>query len=349
LVNGFVSSSVVRASAQNGLQATSVFTGSYNAAGASATPLLLQNTLNSTDLYNTRQLLIPSRGYNAFNNLNVGEWNNTIFPIDTTPAAGAPVIIVGNLLQLAGSPPYSGQFWLDNRVDGTPLATKVYQNIEGVLSTIGLIAGNTVARVFTANSTNWSIQSNVSSPNGTGNVSYPNFYQVQLNSEQTTVNSAQPLVYNMPTLTYFTNKTLFFSPQIRVVTIDAPSFNSREAGFEATNYFDASVVFTQVPPASGQWQSDAFNPIVNYSGNSFYSFAGWQCQATLGRFRTDNDVFTGYELTPTAYPVGGGAIDFIWGTARFVRVNSFALPSASLREDYLLIPKNYYNFNWVGQ
>lgn len=346
LVNNWVSSTRVIADSFNGYEANTVFTGSYNSAG-SVLPLNLNYVINSTDFTNIRSVVNPSRGYNLFNSFNLEEWNNTQWNIDTSPTIGRPIIIVGEVLQLSPPiSPYAGQFWINNAIDTPPLVIPIYQNLEGQLSTIGLIAGNTYARVYTTNGTNWFIQTNVPNPQGITPVSYSNYYQVQLNSELTTINSGMPLIYNNPSLTYYNNKTIFYSPQIRVATIDAIAFNTREAGMERTSYFDASVVFSGGPEL---WQSDAFNPILNIYSNSYYSIAGWECYATINRVRTDNDIPMGFEIVATPYPVGGGINDFVWGSARFISVRTIGPPAASLRENYLMIPKNYFNFQWVGQ
>lgn len=345
LVDGYVSSSVVRASSSNGFVTNSVYTGSLNGAGV-ANVLNLQNTVNSTDFLIGRTLLIPSRGYNAFNGFNVNEWNNAVYLCDTNTAAGPPVVILGNLLQLTGFPTYSGQFWINNTYDSPALNVPIYLNTEGVLSVLGYATAGQYTRISTANGNTWTINNNVPNPQGVTNTTYTNYYSVQLTPDATQINSGQPLIYYNPSLIYYNNKTSFYSPQIRVFTIDAPTFNTREAGFEAVSYFDESVVFSGGPET---WESDAFNPIINYTGNSYYSLAGWQCHASINRIRTNNDIPIGWELTATAYPVGGGAIDYVWGTARYIQVRTIGLPGASIREEYLMIPKNYYNFNWPGQ
>ena len=66
--------------------------------------------------------------------------------------------------------------------------------------------------------------------------------------------------------------------------MDAPSFSTREAGMENTQYFDSNVIFTLV---GTQWESEAFNVIYNYAGNSFYSVTGWMPTVYINRFRTN--------------------------------------------------------------
>jgi len=349
-VNGLVSSVSARVDAQtgNGFIAQTTYTGSFSSQPA-ITPLNLSYTANTTDFLTTRDLLLPSRGFNLFNSFNLQEWNNTVYNLDTTPAAGRPVIIVGEVLEVSPTRiPYSGQFWINNSIDAVPLVTTIYQNIEGVLTSIGVAgaSGTEYTRVSTSNGTTWVIQNNVPSPQGTTPATYNNFYQVQMNNRVTTVNSGMPMVYNMPNLVYNTNKTFFFSPMIRVATIDADSFNTREAGMENVSYFDGSVVFSGGPEV---WQSDALNPIINYTNTSYYSVAGWEAMISISRIRTDNDIPISWEVSPVAFPVGGGATDFIWGSSRYLQVRTIGSPSASLTERYLMIPKNYFNFNWQGQ
>lgn len=345
-VNNWVSTPQVLADSRNGYVSATDYTGPYSGAG-NTTPLNLQFNVNSTDFTNIRATVLPSRGFNLFNALNIGEWNNTQFNIDTNTTQGRPTLIVGEVLQINPPlTPYAGQFWINNSIDVPALVIPIYQNVEGVLSTIALMAGNTTARVYTTNGTNWSVQTNVPSPQGSASVSYNNFYQVQMNSEVTTINSGMPLVYNNPSLTYFNNKTLFYSPQIRVATIDAVSFNTREAGMEQVFYYDGTVVFSGGPE---NWESEAFNPILNIYGNSYFSVAGWQCDAKITRYRTDNDIPTGLEIEARAFPVGGGASDFVWGSYRFIGVRTIGTPAANIRESYLMIPKNYFNFIWQGQ
>lgn len=351
-IDGFISTTALRVDSTNGngVIGTTTYTGPYNSQ-PSIVPLNLNYTANTTDFLNGRDLLNPSRGANLFNSLNRNEWNNTVYRLDTTPSAGKPIVIVGEVLQF-GTPlvPYpASQFWVNNAIDGTPLNTPVYQNIEGVLSNIGNISAGNYTRISTSNGISWAIQNGVPNPQGATSATYGNYYQVQMTSGLTTVNVGMPMVYNMPSLIYNTNKTLFYSPQIRVATIDAPTFNTREAGFENVFYYDANISFTK-EGATSFWYSDAFNPILNYTSNSYYSIAGWQCFPSLTRVRISGNAVSGWDLDATAYPVGGGATDFVWGTARYLRLITDSLsPSGNLRESYLMIPNNYFNFYWQGQ
>lgn len=348
-LDGFLSSVQVRADSINGYVSVSDYTGSLSGA-IPATPLNLQYTINSTDFLNVRTAVIPSRGYNLFNSFNVEEWNNTVWNIDTTLTAGRPIIIVGEVLQLVPAfTPYGGQFWINNTIDSPPLVIPVYQNNEGVLTLLGNVAGNTYARVYTANGTTWNIQTSVPNPQGNTSSIYANYYQVQMNSALTTINVGMPMVYNMPSLTYNTNKTLFYSPQIRVATIDAPSFNTREAGFENVLYYDSNISFSRIS-GTAFWESAAFNPIINTYSNSYFSIAGWECFISLTRVRISGNAISSWDVEATAYPVGGGATDFIWGSARYLKIITDEIsPSGNLRENYLMAPKNYFNFIWQGQ
>jgi hypothetical protein len=224
----------------------------------------------------------------------------------------------------------------------------VYLNVEGVLSTIGVVAGNTYARVFTNDGLTWTVQTGVPNPQGSAFVSYNNGYSVAMNNNVTTITAGMPLVYNSASIIYNNNKTFFYSPQIRVATIDAPSFNSREAGFEYTTYYDSNVIFSYVGPGN-DWESEALNPIINVTGNSYYSVAGWMCHIWMSRFRNDKQLMSQYDVVEYAYPVGGGAIDFIWGSQRYIMCRALDPPEGNIRENYLLIPKNYYNFPWQNQ
>lgn len=315
-------------------------------------PFQMFNTTTTFNdgLINLRGTVIPSRGFNLFNSYNFNEWNNTQFNIDTTVAAGRPTLIVGEVI--VTSPPvtpYAGQFFINNAIDSPALVIPVYQNIEGVLSTIGSIAGNTYARVITTNGTNWTIQSNIPSPMGATSATYSNYYTVTMNSAQTVINAGMPLIYNSPSLLYNTNKVFFYAPQIRVATIDAPSFNTREAGMESSFYYDSNISFSK-KGATSFWESAAFNPILNFYSNTYYSVAGWQPTVSLNRLRISGNSVSSWELTATPYPVGGGASDFVWGTSRYVMIITDELnPSGNLREDYLMIPRNYFNFAWQGQ
>lgn len=348
-LNGFLSSMQVRADSINGYVSQANYSGP-NVNIPFATPLNLQYTINSTDFTNIRATVTPSRGFNLFNSFNIGEWNNTQYNIDTTVAAGRPTMIVGEVLQLTpAKPPYSGQFWVNNAIDSPALVIPIYQNVEGVLNQIGSVSGNTYARVYTANGTQWFIQSNVPSPQGNANVTYTNYYQVQMTEDVTTINSGMPLLYNNPSLIYYNNKTTFYSPQIRVATIDAPSFNTREAGMEATSYYDGNISFSKIG-ATAFWESSAFNPILNMYQNTYYSVAGWMPTVSLTRLRISGNAISSWDLDATAYPVGGGATDYVWGTARYVKIITDELnPSGNLRESYTMIPKNYFNFIWQGQ
>ena len=344
-LDGFLSTNIVNG---NTFTAASFPTSVTN---SGTQPFEMFNTTStaSDGLINIRNTLIPSRGFNLFNSYNRAEWNNTQFNIDTTTAAGRPTMIVGEVI--VTSPPfpaYSGQFWVNNTVDSPALTIPIYQNIEGVLSTIGTVAGNTYARVFTANGTNWSIQTNVPQPQGTINTTYPNYYTVGMTSAFTTINAGMPLIYNTPSINYNTNKVFFYSPQIRVATIDAPSFNTREAGMENVFYYDSNVIFSF--QSGNDWESAAFNPVLGIYGNTYYSLAGWICFACMTRFRGDGGTLVlAWDIDATAFPVGGGATDFVWGSARYIQVRHATQPDGNIRENYLMIPRNYFNFAWQGQ
>lgn len=304
--------------------------------------LNVQNTISSTGNLNFRPILIPGRGFNLFNSYNVGEWNNTIYNIDSVPTV-VPQIVVGEVIRTTPSfAPYSGRFWLNNTIDSTPNPTPVYINNQGVLTTLGIVTGGTFALIQTTNGTNWTFTSNVPNPQGITSNVISNFYQVQMNNQLVNLNAGMPLSYTCPSFVYNTNKVFFFSPQIRVATPDAPSFATRESGFESTSYFDSNIIFTFKGNA---WESEALNVIVNYAGTSFYSVAGWMPQIYISRIRTSDLVVYGYDVQPVAYPVGGGATDFVWGSQRFIRVSAtIPNPSGDMRENYLMIPKNYYNY-----
>lgn len=349
ILDGYLSSTQVRVDSTNGYVSQTDFVGSLNNSGV-VTPMNLQFNVNSTDFTNIRNTITPSRGFNLFNSFNLAEWNNTQFNIDTNTAAGRPTMIVGEVLQLSPpTAPYAGQFWVNNTIDAPALVIPIYQNVEGVLNQIGSVTGGTIARVYTANGSVWSIQSNVPSPQGSANVTYNNYYQVQMNSGLTTINSGMPLIYNNPSLTYYNNKTFFYSPQIRVATIDAQSFNTREAGMEYALYYDSNISFSKIG-ATSFWESAAFNPVLNIYANTYYSVAGWEPYVSMTRLRISGNAISSWDLEATPYPVGGGATDYVWGTARYVKIITDELnPSGNLRESYLMIPKNYFNFVWQGQ
>ena len=335
-VNGFVSTSQM-----NILRS---YTGSLNGAGT-INPTSITNIINSTDFLNSRATVNPNRGFNMFNSYNFGEWNDTMFNIDTNASSGRPMMILGDVI-LKSPPfaPYSGQFFINNIIDSPGCNIPLYINREGLLSTIGFAAASQYTRVFTSDGTNWNITSNISNPSGDGGFTYSNFYTVQMNSALTQINVGMPLVEVAPTVTLQTNKIIMDCPQVRVYTIESPSFPSKESGFEFNTYFDQNVVFTGS-------QSDAVNPILNQFSNYYYSVAGWAPQVWFSRMRTKSTGIQGYDIAAIVQMVTGTPGDFIWASARYINVVSeIGSPEADIRESYFMTPKNYHtSYFWNGQ
>jgi hypothetical protein len=333
-VNNFVSTSQLIAPAS--------FTGSWTNQ-PSANPIILTNTITSTDFTNIKTALNPVRGFNAFNSVNFNEWNNTTYNIDINAASGLPTMILGDLIIKSPSfTPYAGQFFINNIIDSPASNIPLYVNRLGSLSSIGVARSNQFTRVFTSNGTNWSIQSNVSSPSVLGPYTYSNFYTMSMNSERTLVQVGQPLIEQTTTKTMTTSKLILDTPAIRVNTIASPSFPSKESGFEFNTYFDATVVFTGT-------QSDAVNPIPNALNNYFFSVAGWSPNVSISRIRTQNTI-QGYDIAAIVMMYTGTTGDFIWASARYLNVALSPAGEASIRENYFMTPKNYHTgFGFVGQ
>lgn len=316
------------------------YTGSYNTPGPT-TPLSFQYLLNSTDYTGIRTLNVPSRGPNMFNSLNVGEWNNTVYnnPVGVTPTAGAPIIYLGELLKTSGYA-YSGRFWINNTISPA-LSMPVYVIKSGSwLSTLGYAtnAGTGFTLIQTTNGTNWSLTSNVPSPQLLGGYSYSNQYQLQMNQQLTQLNVNTPLTeFIQGTKTVVANKVLMAANQIRTLTYNIPSYPPREAGFELTSYFDANVVF------SGS-QSDAINPIISPAGNLGYAVQAWSPQIWFGRIRTQSLGIQGFEVEAVVTALSGTTGDIIWSSHRYLNVVDTTGLSADLREIYFMVPCNYMTY-----
>lgn len=344
IAEGFVSTNQLF-TGPNGIRSINSFTGALSSTTNIFPMRLTYNVTPSDNRLNIRNVLNTDRGFNLFNGLNLNEWNNTVFTVDSTTSLGEPTIIVANTIQ-TGSLNYVGQFWINNL---DPFSVSIYQNNLGVLTRIGgaLGSGTRYTRVSTADGFNWVINSNVPNPQGITPVTYTNDFRINQQASLLNIDSTMPTQFQTPTFIYFTNKVFYNTPQIRVFTIGAPSFGSREAGFEYSFYFDSNVVFTNVE--LGIWQSDAFNVILNYNQTNYYSLAAYECMPSLTRIRTDANSLLQFEISPAAYPVGGGASDFVWGTTRFIQVRNGVGPSGSLIERYFMMPRNYQIFNWQGQ
>lgn len=319
------------------------YTGSYNSQGT-ANPIDITNIITSSDFTNNIYTINPNRGANMYNSYNLTEWNNSVYIIDTNAGSGIPIMILGDVI-IKNPPfsPYAGQFFINNTVDSPGSSIPLRVNREGYLSTIGAAAANQYTRVYTSDGTNWSIQSNVPNPQGLGGYTLSNFYRMQMTSELTQVNVGQTFVEVTPSRIMQTNKLIMDCPQVRVYTIESPSFPSKESGFEYDTYFDENVVF------DGS-QSDAVNPIVNALNNYYYSVAGWSAQVWISRLRTTSLGIQGYDIDAIVQMVTGTLGDFIWASARYINVVASAGLSANIRENYFMTPKNYHtSFTWIGQ
>jgi hypothetical protein len=322
------------------------YTGGLNAQGT-ANPFNITNTINSTDFLNIKTTVNPNRGFNLFNSYNVNEWNNNSYLIDTNAGSYLPVMILGDVI-LKNPPftPYTGQFFINNTLDSPSSNIPLYVNREGYLSTIGYAMANQYARVFTNDGTNWNIQSNIANPTGAGGYTFSNFYTMTMNSQATTVQVGQPLQEIMPSRIMQTNKIIMDCPQIRVYTVESPSFVSREAGFEFNTYFDSNVIFGEGQSAT---DSDALNPILNQYSNIYYPVAAWSPQVWISRIRTQNTI-QGYDIDGVVMMVSGTLGDFIWASARYLNVALSPAGQASIRENYFMTPKNYHTgYGWIGQ
>lgn len=307
------------------------------------------NTINSTDFLNVKNTVLPNRGFNMFNSYNRNEWNNNSYVIDTFSGSGLPIMILGDVI-IKSPPftPYSGQFFINNDVDGTPSNIPIYVNREGLLSTIGYATSNQYTRVYTNNGTNWFIQSNIPNPVASGGYSYSNFYGMTMTAQATSVQVGMPLFEYTPSRQMTTNKIIMDCPQIRVYTVESPSFVSREAGFEFNTYFDSNVIFGE--PGSGPSASDALNPILNQYSNIYYSVAAWSPQVWISRIRTVSLGIQGYDIDAIVMMVTGTPGDYIWASARYLNVVDTTGLEANIRENYFMTPKNYHtSYGWLGQ
>ena len=297
------------------------------------------SSITTTDFTNQFQLASPESAPNYFNSYNVTQWNDSAFNAVYSSAATQPHILVGDVITVPAPPVYSGEFYINNATGGAMTNLNIYQNVGGIASTIGVIAANTFARIRTTNGSNWSIDSNVSNPNGAGTFQ-PYIYQSQLTTSFTealaTQRTQQLFQTFSPTIQLNANRVIMRSPIVRINTIGTLNFPTREAGIEFSSYFDASVVFSGT-------QSDAINPILNPTGTLYYPFSAWSAQCWFGRIRTtDTAGIQGFDILgiPTLY---AGSSEFIWSSQRYLDVNA-DFPTADIREMYLMIPANYMSF-----
>lgn len=306
-------------------------------------PIQSALTTTTTDFINQRFLTVPSRGPNLFNSYNIAEWNNTMFytPIGTSATTGPPQIYLGDIITPQVNPgAYSAQFYVNNTNVGVPPIPIYSVETGGWLSTVGFASasGTGITLVQTNNgTTNWTLTCNIPNPQGSIGATYSNYYNVRQQEDTTFLDVGMPLQETMPSRTIKANKVLLDVNQIRCRTFASPSYQTRDAGFELTSYFDQNVVF------DGS-QSDAVNPIISPYGNLGYPVIAWSPQIWFGRIRTKSFGIQGFEVEAVVQLVSGSFADFIWASHRYLNVVASAGLEADIREIYFMVP-----FNWMTQ
>lgn len=319
---------------------------SWNAAPQSFTPVNL-TFLNDTPNYLAQYtLLAPFIGNNYFTSYNASSWNNTVWYNTTAASLGAPKIYCGDLQSPLG--PYAAKFYVNNVVS-PPYALPVYYLNSNGSNLLGNITGGTIALIQTADGSNWTFTPNVTDPQGTAKATYNNNLYVQQQQQQTNVVNTLNLEVQAPNTTLITGTLGVYADQIRVNshkygTLPTAGLNSFPIGIEFGTYVDNGIAWTQNPPASGIWQSDATNVIYNPSG-IFYDGNSWMAMIVPSRFRTNTFPIYSWDVQVTLIASPGGG--YVWGYNRYIQVAAGASgPGGSTDNwnEYIMIPKNYCTY-----
>ncbi len=324
---------------------------SWSTGIATTNPLTLSFINNSPDLIPTYNILAPFIGNNYFTSYNVSSWNNSLWNNNVAFSLGVPRIFVGDLQQPLGV--YSGFFYINNGVPtvSPQYALPIYRITSAGSNLLGTIAAGDYARIATLDGINWTFTSPISNPQGTGGT-FSNILSVQQGYTQTNVTNTQTLVVQAPNTFLQTGTAFLYADQVRVNshaygTTAAGPLPSYPIGIENNVYIDPNISWTQNPPASGIWQSDAANVLSNITGSIYYDFNSWIIQIIPSRFRTNTYPIYSWDVQPAIFPVGGTG-GYAWGFNRYIQIaSSPSGPGVNTTDNwnwYIAIPKNYCTY-----
>ena len=293
-------------------------------------------------------LLPPFIGNNYFTSYNASSWNNTIWNNNVAAVLGIPLIFCGDLQEPLGT--YAGTFYINNTIVSPAYALPVYYINSTGSNLLGNVAGGTYGRITTTNGTTWSIAT-IPNPQGITPNSYSNILDISQTTQQTNIIDTQNLYVQAPNTTITTGTLALNADQIRVNShkygfLETNNFNSYPIGIENTVYEDSNIAWTEVPPSSGYWQSDATNVVYNITGTIYYDANSWIIQVIPSRFRTNDNRITSWDVQPTIISVVGAG--WAWGFNRYIQVLATSLSGPGTGANnwnwILAIPKNYCTY-----
>ena len=295
--------------------------------------------------------LIPAFiGRNYFNSFNVSQWNGAVYLNNVSASLNSdPLIYVGELQQDAS--PYSGFFYVNNTIVSPGYALTVFAiQTDSIPSIVGVIAGNTYARVQTTNGSTWTITT-VPNPQGLGGVTYNNNLTLQQTfnpggGASASITATQPLSITAPTVSQTCQTFNLYADQIRVNShaygdLGGTGLPSFPIGIENNVYIDANIAWTYNP--DGTWQSDATNVFTNITNTIYYDANSWIVQVIPSRFRTNSENICGWDVQPAIFPVSG-TYGYAWGYTRYIIVSGDPGSGANNWNWYIAIPKNYCTY-----
>ena len=287
--------------------------------------------------------LIPNfMGNNYFTSYNYTNWNNTLWN-NNSVSAFQPNIFVGDIQQTLGT--YSAFFYINNTIVGTSYSLPVYYINSAGSNLLGNIAGNTYGKIATNDGINWTLTT-VANPSASGG-SYNNTLQVTQGTSYTGITESQNLQIQAPNTTITTGTLGIYADQIRVNsrrygTAPSAGLNSFPIGFQTGTYVDGNISWTQNPPASGIWQSDATNVIYGLAG-IFFDYNSYRAIIIPSRFRTNTYPIYSWDVqvAPIAIPGGG----YAWGYNRYIQIaagpSGPGINTTNNWNEWLMIPINY--------
>lgn len=316
----------------------------FDGSPTTVNPLNMTFIVNSPDFIPTYSLTAPFVGFNYFTSYNVSKWNNTIWNNNIAFSIGEPVILCGDV-QTPLTKPWSGFFYVNNSIVANGYALPVFSLTAAGSNQVGLIAGNTFAKVATTNGINWTITT-VPNPQGTTGGLFSNILNIDQTLSNTQITGTQDLRVQVPTLNVTTGTAFLYADQIRVnsrsngflPTSGLPSF---PIGIENTVYEDNNIAWTYTS-GTGLWQSDATNILYNFTDTIYYDVNSWVIQVIPSRFRTNDCPIYSWDVQPAIFPIGGGG--YAWGYNRYIQVaGGIGGPGSGANNwNYIIaIPRNY--------
>jgi hypothetical protein len=287
--------------------------------------------------------LIPNfMGNNYFTSFNYTSWNNSIWN-NNSVSAFQPNIYCGDLQVPLGT--YSAFFYINNIIASPSYSLPVYYINASGSNLLGNVAGGTYGKVATADGINWVLTS-VPNPVGNGG-SYSNTLQMTQGTSYTDVVTSQNLQIQAPNTTLTTGTFGLFADQIRVNshkygTAPSAGLNSFPIGFQTGTYIDGNISWTQNPPASGIWQSDATNVIYGLAG-IFFDYNSYRAIIIPSRFRTNTYPIYSWDVQVAPLSVPGGG--YAWGYNRYIQIaagpSGPGVNTTNNWNEWLMIPLNY--------